>query len=153
MRAFFESRAAGWDKPEKSAKPIAPGEIVAVAAALALNDPRGAESIEQMRQQFEKRGRHMWQRLSALPKITCVRPRGAFYTFPNVSAYFGKKAGGVQISDAVAFAAALLEQSHVAVVPGNDSGFETHVRLSFATSLEQIDKGLDRIAAFLGKLA
>jgi aspartate aminotransferase len=124
-----------------------------IPAATALTDPRGAESIEQMRQQFEKRGRHMWQRLSALPKITCVRPRGAFYTFPNVSAYFGKKAGGVQISDAVAFAAALLEQSHVAVVPGNDSGFETHVRLSFATSLEQIDKGLDRIAAFLGKLA
>ena len=54
--------------------------------------------------------------------------------------------------DAISFAAALLEQSHVAVVPGNDCGFDTHVRLSFATSLEQIDKGIDRIAEFLKKL-
>jgi aspartate aminotransferase len=122
-------------------------------AATALTDPLGAQSVEQMRQQFEKRGRHMWERLSALPKITCVRPNGAFYCFPNVSAYFGKKIGQATITDAISFAAALLEQDHVAVVPGNDSGFETHVRLSFATSLEQIDKGIDRIGKFLQKLA
>jgi len=120
-----------------------------IPAAVALTDARGRESIESMRQQFEKRGRHMWQRLTALPKITCVRPQGAFYCFPNVSAYFGK-AG---INDAISFASTLLEQSHVAVVPGNDSGFDTHVRLSFATSMEQIDKGLDRIGEFLKKLA
>jgi aspartate aminotransferase len=52
----------------------------------------------------------------------------------------------------VSFAATLLEQSHVAVVPGNDSGFDTHVRLSFATSMEMIDKGIDRIAEFLKKI-
>jgi aspartate aminotransferase len=118
-------------------------------AATALSDPRGAQSVEQMREQFEARGRHMWERLSALPKVTCVRPQGAFYCFPNVSAYFGKSAAGKPITDAVSFAAGLLEQAHVAVVPGNDSGFETHVRLSFATSMQQIDKGLDRIAEFL----
>jgi aspartate aminotransferase len=94
----------------------------------------------------------MWERLSALPNVTCVRPQGAFYCFPNVSHYFGRQAGNVKITDAVSFSSALLEQSHVAVVPGNDSGFETHVRLSFATSMEQIDKGLDRIAEFLKKL-
>src|SRR5205085_8765414 len=103
-------------------------------AAIALTDPRGPETVETMRREFEKRGRHMWERLAALPKVHCVRPQGAFYCFPNVSAHFGKTAGGVKITDAVSFAAALLEQSHVAVVPGNDSGFETHVRLSFATS-------------------
>ncbi|HYO09997.1 MAG TPA: pyridoxal phosphate-dependent aminotransferase [Tepidisphaeraceae bacterium] len=123
------------------------------AGATALTDPRGAESVEQMRKQFEKRGRHMWERLSALPNVTCVRPQGAFYCFPNVGAYFGKKAGQAPITDAVSFAAALLEQNHVAVVPGNDSGFDTHVRLSFATSMEQIDKGIDRIGEFLKKLA
>ena len=123
------------------------------AATAALTDPRGAETVEAMRQQFEKRGRHMHQRLSNLPNITCVKPQGAFYCFPNVSAYFDKKAFGVPLTDAVTFAAALLEQNHVAVVPGNDSGFETHVRLSFATSMEQIDKGLDRIAQFLQKIA
>ena len=127
--------------------------FVQMPAVAALTDPQGVESVEQMRQQFEKRGEHMWQRLSALPKVTCVRPQGAFYCFPNVSAYFGKSAGATKITDAVSFAAALLEQSHVAVVPGNDSGFETHVRLSFATSMPQIDKGIDRIAAFLEKLA
>jgi aspartate aminotransferase len=123
-----------------------------VPAALALTDPRGAESIEQMRRQFEKRGKHIWERLTALPKITCVKPQGAFYVFPNVSGYFGKSIGPSKITDAVSFASALLEQSHVAVVPGNDSGFETHVRLSFATSMEQIDKGVDRIGEFLKKL-
>ena len=56
--------------------------------------PARARAIEAMRQQFEKRGRHMWERLSALPNVTCVRPQGAFYCFPNVSAYFGKTAGG-----------------------------------------------------------
>jgi aspartate aminotransferase len=121
-------------------------------AALALTDPRAAESVEQMRVQFEKRGRHMWERLSNLPNVTCVRPQGAFYCFPNVSAYFGKKAGSTEITDAVSFSAALLEQAHVAVVPGNDSGFDTHVRLSFATSMENIDKGIDRVAEFLRKL-
>jgi aspartate aminotransferase len=126
--------------------------FVQMPAAAALSDPRGAESVQAMRRQFEQRGRHMWERLSALPQVRCVRPQGAFYCFPNVSAYFGKSAGGVKITDAVSFAAALLEQSHVAVVPGTDSGFDTHVRLSFATSLEQIDKGLDRIEAFLKKL-
>lgn len=123
------------------------------AATVALTDPRGAESIEQMRKQFEKRGRHMAERLNALPQIKCVKPQGAFYCFPNVSMYFGKKAGSTPINDAISFAAALLEQNHVAVVPGNDSGFDTHVRLSFATSMEQIDKGIDRIGEFLKKLS
>ncbi len=124
-----------------------------VPAALALNDPRGAVSIEQMRQQFEKRGTHMWERLAALPDVVCVRPQGAFYCFPNVSAYFGKSLGATKITDAISFSSALLESDHVAVVPGNDSGFASHVRLSFATSMEQIDKGIDRIAAFLKKLS
>jgi aspartate aminotransferase len=61
------------------------------AAAAALTDPRGAESVEQMRKQFEKRGRHMWERLSALPKVTCVRPQGAFYCFPKYAPTFGKQ--------------------------------------------------------------
>ncbi|HRK32908.1 MAG TPA: pyridoxal phosphate-dependent aminotransferase, partial [Tepidisphaeraceae bacterium] len=121
-------------------------------AALALTDPRGAESIEAMRLSFGKRGEHMWRRLTELPGVTCVRPDGAFYCFPNVSRHFGKQLNGKPIDGAISFAAALLENSHVAVVPGTDSGADTHVRLSFATSMEQIDKGIDRIAAFLSLL-
>jgi aspartate aminotransferase len=127
--------------------------FIQIPAATALTDPQGAKSIEEMRVQFEKRGEHMWRRLSDLPGVTCVRPQGAFYCFPNVSKHFGKSAGSTKITDAVSFSAALLEQSHVAVVPGNDSGFDTHVRLSFATSMAQIDKGLDRIGEFLKNLA
>lgn len=122
-------------------------------AATALTDPRGAESIALMREQFERRGQHMWKRLGALPGVTCVRPQGAFYCFPNVSRHYGKSVDGVKIDGAVTFAATLLEKAHVAVVPGTDSGSDAHVRLSFATSMEQIDKGIDRIEAFLKKLA
>ena len=122
--------------------------FVQPAAALALTDPRGGESVEAMRQQFERRGEHMWRRLNAIDGITCIRPRGAFYCFPNVSAVFGGP-----VTDAITFADALLEQQHVALVPGNDSGFATHVRLSFATSMGQIDKGLDRLEAFVKSLA
>ena len=123
------------------------------AAAVALDDPRGAESIEAMRVQFEGRMQHMHTRLNDLPGVTCVKPQGAFYCFPNVSAHFGKSVGGAKITDAVSFSSALLEHGHVAVVPGNDSGFDTHVRLSFATSMGQIDKGIDRIGEFLKRLA
>lgn len=124
------------------------------AATVALTDPRGSDSTEAMRREFEKRARHMWQRLTALPKITCVRPQGAFYCFPNVNAYFGgRKVGAIHVHDAITFAAALLERAYVAVVPGNDSGFDTHIRLSFATSMEQIDKGIDRIGEFLKMLS
>jgi aspartate aminotransferase len=126
--------------------------FIQMPAVTALTDPRGPETVEQMRREFEKRGTHMWERLSALPGVTCVRPQGAFYCFPNIGAYIGKKADGVAISDAVSFSAALLERNHVAVVPGNDSGFDAHVRLSFATSMENIDKGIDRIAEFLKSL-
>ena len=121
-------------------------------AVAALTDPRGKESVDAMRSEFEKRGRHMHQRLADLPNVTCVKPQGAFYCFPNVSAYFGRTVGTTKITDAVSFSAALLESHHVAVVPGNDSGFDTHIRLSFATSMQQIDKGLDRLADFLKKL-
>ncbi len=122
------------------------------AAVAALTDPRSAETVEKMRQEFERRGKHMAERLNDLPQIHCVRPQGAFYCFPNVSGYFGKRIGQTLINDAVSFSAALLEHAHVAVVPGNDSGFDTHVRLSFATSMANIDKGLDRLAEYLKKL-
>ena len=91
------------------------------AATTATNAPAPSFPVEQMRKQFEKRGRHMWERLSALPKVTCVRPQGAFYCFPNVSAYFGKTAGtgGAKITDAVSFSAA--SAAHRSALPGMSS--------------------------------
>ena len=77
--------------------------FIQMPAVVALSDPRGSQEIEKMRQKFEERGHHMWERLSALPKVTCVKPQGAFYCFPNIGAYVGKKAGSVAITDAVSF--------------------------------------------------
>lgn len=119
----------------------------------AYTNPASADAIEKMRSAFEVRGEHMWKRLNAIPGVTCVRPTGAFYAFANISAHLNRPLGAKKTvaSEAVAFSTAVLEEAHVALVPGNDFGFPDHVRLSFATSIENIDKGLDRIAKFLGQ--
>ncbi|MEX0654968.1 MAG: pyridoxal phosphate-dependent aminotransferase [Phycisphaeraceae bacterium] len=122
------------------------------AIEAALTGPQ--DEVEQMRQAFEQRGTHMHARLSQIAGVRCPKPTGAFYVFPDVSeAAFGKTdPAGKVIESAADFAESLLEHAKVAVVPGEDFGAPNHVRLSFATSLEQIDKGLDRIEEYLSKL-
>ncbi len=117
----------------------------------ALSNPAMEHEVETMRQAFETRGRHIWQRLNTLPGVTCVRPTGAFYVFPSIAGVLGKPLGktGIKPKDAIEFSRVALEEAHVALVPGNDFGFSDHVRLSFATSMEQIDKGVDRLANLL----
>ena len=93
--------------------------------------------------------------LDAIDGITCPTPTGAFYVFPDVSAYFGRTTeGGAQIDSALSFAEALLDEAKVAVVPGEDFGGcgPRHVRFSFACSEDQINDGLDRVEAFLKAL-
>jgi aspartate aminotransferase len=103
------------------------------------------DDVERMRAEFEKRAHYMYARLTALPGITCPKPTGAFYCFPNVSAAFAR----LGVRGSADFAERLLEQARVAVVPGVAFGMDEHVRLSFATSMDQIEKGLDRIEALL----
>jgi len=79
----------------------------------------------------------------------CPEPTGAFYCFPDVSSHYGRTIGGVKIEDSMSFAQALLEQGGVALVPGLPFGCDKNVRLSFATSLEQITKGIDRLEKWL----
>ncbi len=112
------------------------------------------DAVESMRQEFEKRANHIYARMSSIPGITCPKPTGAFYLFPDISqACFGKKDPADNlISNAVEFAAALLEHELVAVVPGDDFGAPNHVRLSFATSMDQIDKGMNRFEKFIKSL-
>lgn len=102
--------------------------------------------VERMRVQFEKRAAHIHERLNALPGVTCRKPTGAFYAFPNISGAC-KKLG---VTGSTAFAAKVLESVHVAVVPGVAFGSDDHVRFSFACSKEQIDAGMDRLAGLLG---
>ncbi len=102
--------------------------------------------VEQMRQEFQRRAHHMHSRLNALPGVSCVKPTGAFYAFPNVSGTYSK----LGVNGSVEFSAKVLEEGHVAVVPGVAFGCDSNVRLSFATSMQQIDKGLDRLEKLLG---
>ena len=117
------------------------------AAITALKDKTGA--VEKMRVEFEKRGQFMAERLNAINGVKCAMPEGAFYCFPDVSAHYGRTLGGVTLTDSMNFAAALLEQALVAVVPGDPFGSPKNVRLSFACSMQQIEKGMARIQEWL----
>jgi aspartate aminotransferase len=117
------------------------------AAIEALKDPAGA--VETMRKEFEKRGVFMAEKLNAVNGIDCRKPEGAFYCFPDVSAHYGRTIGGAKITNSMEFAAALLEQAKVAVVPGDPFGSPKNVRLSFACSMEQIEKGINRMQEWL----
>ncbi len=107
------------------------------------------DEVEKMRVEFEKRAAHMSNRLNAIDGIKCPKPTGAFYCFPDVSSFYGKTIGGVEIKNSMDFAQTLLEQAKVALVPGGPFGCDNNVRLSFACSMEEIDKGLDRIEKWL----
>jgi len=119
------------------------------AAIVALGDD--GSIVEKMRLEFEKRGKCMAERLNAIDGVTCNEPTGAFYCFPDVSNHYGRTISGVKIGGSMDFAKALLEHANVALVPGLPFGCDGNVRLSFACSLEQITKGLDRLEKWLSQ--
>lgn len=124
----------------------------AIRAALAGGDAE----IKPMVAAFKSRAELVKRRLDEIPGIQTPTPTGAFYVFPDVSALFGKtSAGGKTIGCAMDLSEALLEEAHVAFVPGEDFGGcgPNHVRISFACSEEQINKGMDRFAEFVAKLS
>ncbi|SMB98477.1 L-aspartate aminotransferase apoenzyme [Thermanaeromonas toyohensis ToBE] len=123
-----------------------PTSIAQKAAVAALTGTQ--EPVEKMRQEFEVRRNLMLQGLQALPGITCTRPGGAFYLFPNISGLLGKKFKGHPLNSSTDIAAVLLEHFQVAVVPGIAFGNDNYLRLSYATSREQIEAGLSRLAEF-----
>ncbi len=111
--------------------------------------------VEKMREAFAKRAAITFDLVSKIPGLVCPRPTGAFYVFPDVSAHFGKTSkGGKKISSAMDFAAALLDEHHVAVVPGEDfgTGGEKCIRITFACGEENIRKGVTKLAEFVAGL-
>ena len=140
-------KAMGRLQSHMTSNPVTFAQYAAVAAL----GPEADAAIETMRVEFEKRGKLMADRLNAMKGVECAEPTGAFYCFPDISAHFGRTIGGAKIADSMDFAKALLEQSNVAVVPGLPFGCGDNVRLSFACSMEQITKGLDRLEAWLGQ--
>ena len=125
-----------------------PCSISQYAAIAALNGPQ--DCVETMRNEFGRRRAYTLGRIRALPGISLPDPGGAFYAFFNVSPYFGKPLGkGTIVNNSTDFCGALLEEAHVALVSGDAFGAPGFVRLSFATGLEVLEAGCDRLAKFL----
>ena len=127
-----------------------PTSIAQWAAVSAYASPQ--DLITQRTAEFEKRKNYIVDRLNSIPGIKCVSPKGAFYAFPNVSACYGKSFNGKAINSSLDFTGFLLDEAKVAVVPGDSFGADSNVRISFATSMENIVKGMDRIEEAVAKL-
>ena len=127
----------------------APSTISQWASIEALNGPQ--EGIEAMRQEFEKRRNYMVKRMNEIPGVSCRMPEGAFYVMMNISQLLGKTIGGASINSADDFAMAFLDQGLVAVVPSTGFGIDNFVRWSYATSMENIEEGLNRLEKFLNQ--
>ncbi|MCB4792666.1 MAG: pyridoxal phosphate-dependent aminotransferase [Elusimicrobia bacterium] len=113
------------------------------AATEALNGPQ--DEVEKMRQEFEKRRDYIVDRLNKIKGIKCFKPTGAFYVFPNVKKLLGKTYDGKLISTTDELSEYLIEKALIAVVPGDGFGAPGYIRLSYANSMENISKGLDRL--------
>jgi aspartate aminotransferase len=124
-----------------------PSSVSQAAAIAALDGEQGC--VEEMRQEFEARRDLVFARLKQMPGVRCFVPEGAFYAFFDVSSFFGKTLGGFAVKDSATFCQAALEGVGVNLVPGSAFGAEGFVRLSYATSREQLQGGLDRLEKFL----
>ena len=112
-------------------------------AIAAYNGPQ--EPVEEMRQAFEERLNIIYDKLVAIPGISCIKPQGAFYLFPNVK----EAALATGYSNVDEFVKGLLEEALVAVIPGSGFGADDNIRLSYATSLDLLEKAVDRISSFV----
>jgi aspartate aminotransferase len=111
------------------------------------------EATRTMVQEFAKRRSCIVDGLKSIPEITCLKPLGAFYVFPDISSVYGRSYGGRKVEDSTSLSAYLLDEANVAVVPGVAFGNDNHVRLSYATSMENIEKGIARIKEAFEKLS
>jgi aspartate aminotransferase len=121
-----------------------PTSIAQKAAVEALRGPQ--DSVDAMLAEYRLRRDYVVERLRAMPGVTCAEPRGAFYAYPNIG--FALNNG---IKDSTAFAEQLLQEAHVAVVSGEAFGTGRHIRISYAASMKDLERGLDRLRDFLAK--
>ncbi len=127
-----------------------PNSIAQKAALAALKGPD--DCVEEMRIAFDERRMYMYEQIKAVPFLSALEPQGTFYMFVSVAETIGKSFKGQKIFGSDDFAGLLLESRKVAVVPGTGFGAPDYVRLSFATSMDNIVEGLKRIEAFVGDL-
>lgn len=124
-----------------------PNTIAQYASLEAINGPQ--KDIEIMRKEFEKRRNYMVDKINSIEGLSCVKPLGAFYVMINITKIKGKNIKGYNINSSIDFCNALLEYSKVAAIPGEGFGDDDYIRLSYATSMENIIEGLNRIEGFL----
>ncbi|MBP1755316.1 MAG: Aspartate aminotransferase [Firmicutes bacterium] len=127
-----------------------PNSIAQKAALEAITGPQ--DSVTKMHAEFKKRRDFMFDRITSIKNISALKPQGAFYMFVDISKLLDKEYNGEKISDVDKLAKILIEDYNVAVIPCADFGFADHIRLSYAISMEQIKKGLDRIETLVEKL-
>ena len=101
---------------------------------------------------FEKRRDYIFKRLCNIKDLSCVKPIGAFYVFPNVKAFIGQSVNGKVINNDYDLALYLLEDAKVSLMPGSAFGMENYIRISYATSMPKIEEGMNRIEKALYKL-
>jgi len=127
-----------------------PSSISQVAAVEALNGPQ--ESVQMMRKEYERRRNYIIKHLNSIDGFHCMMPKGAFYAFPNIAMFFGKKYADTTISNSIDFTFFLLNEAKIAVVPGIAFGSNDFIRFSYATSMANIEKGLERIKNAIERL-
>jgi len=125
--------------------------ISQMASIAAFSGPQN--EINKMLAEFQRRRDYMYYRLTQIPKVSCYKPQGAFYLFPNFSAYYDYAFEGNAIRNSHGLAYYLLKQAHVAVVPGDAFGAEKYIRLSYATSMNKIEAAMERIAEAIARLS
>jgi aspartate aminotransferase len=122
-----------------------PTSISQKAAVEALRGPQ--DEVKVMLAEYRRRRDFVVSRLRAIPGVTCAEPRGAFYVYPNISVAFGRNG----VNSPLEFSERLLAEGHVAVVPGEAFGTDRHVRISYATSMKELERGLDRMHQFIAR--
>jgi len=120
------------------------------ASLEALKGPQ--HEVSKMVSEFQRRRNYVLMRLQSIPDVSCLKPQGAFYIFPNFSAYYEKEFQGTQIRNSYGMAYYLLKEVKVAIVPGDSFGADDYIRISYAASMEDLEKGMDRIIEALPKL-
>jgi aspartate aminotransferase len=124
--------------------------IAQYAALKALTGP--SNEIEMMRQEFEKRRNYIIERLNNIKDISCVKPNGAFYAFPNVKSYVRIRLNNTLIKNDYDLALYLMDEAKVSLMPGSAFGLENYIRISYATSIKKIEEGMNRIEKTLKNL-
>jgi aspartate aminotransferase len=139
--------ACGQLQSQSTSNPTAFAQVAAIEALIGPQD-----SVHAMAQAFEHRRNFVVSRLNAIDGITCPTPHGAFYTFPRVDGLFGRHTPGHTLKTSADVGDYLLEAAGVALVPGEGFGDDRHLRLSYAASMEELEQGLQRIAAAVQQL-